>query len=124
MPCRRPNQLRVSDFTCAFTWPGWLHIAFTDVHARRIVGWRPASGSSGCHPRAYTHSGGGSPRWNSGPCTASHSRLRCRTSSRRLRCPLLRTRSFRRVKSHPSRAPTTRRSRVATIRSPMPSLDG
>ena len=37
----RPNQLRVSDFTCVSTWQGWLYVAFViDVFARRIVGWR------------------------------------------------------------------------------------
>ena len=39
----RPNQLRVSDFTCVSTWQGWRYVAFVidvNVFARRIVGWR------------------------------------------------------------------------------------
>ncbi len=37
----RPNQLRVSDFTHASTWQGWLYVAFViDVFAGRIVSWR------------------------------------------------------------------------------------
>jgi len=40
----RPNQLRVSDFTCVATWRGFVYVAFViDVFSRRIVGWRVSS---------------------------------------------------------------------------------
>lgn len=43
---RRPNALRVSDFTDVATWSGFVSVAFViDVFARRIVGWR-ASGTT------------------------------------------------------------------------------
>ncbi|MBB6251389.1 transposase InsO family protein [Nitrospirillum iridis] len=36
-----PNQLWVSDSTCAQTWSGTVYVAFIiDVFARRIVGWK------------------------------------------------------------------------------------
>jgi putative transposase len=40
----RPNQLWVCDFTYVSTWSGFVYTAFvTDVHSRRIVGWRTAA---------------------------------------------------------------------------------
>ena len=40
----RPNQLRVSEFTYASTWQGWLYVALVvGVFSRRIVGWRVSS---------------------------------------------------------------------------------
>lgn len=38
---RRPNQLWVADFTCVFTWQGFVHVAFViDMFFHHIVGWR------------------------------------------------------------------------------------
>ena len=39
----RPDQLRVNDFTYVSTWQGFVYVAFIDVFARRIVGWRVSS---------------------------------------------------------------------------------
>lgn len=37
----RPNALWVADFTYVPTWEGMLYVAsVTDVHSRKIVGWR------------------------------------------------------------------------------------
>lgn len=40
----RPNELWVVDFTYVATWSGFAFTAFvSDVHSRRIVGWRTAA---------------------------------------------------------------------------------
>lgn len=40
-----PNTLWVADFTYGSTWSGWMYVAFViDADARRIVGWRTATG--------------------------------------------------------------------------------
>jgi putative transposase len=40
----RPNELWVVDFTYIATWSGFAFTAFvSDVHSRRIVGWRTAA---------------------------------------------------------------------------------
>ncbi len=40
----RPDQLWVADFTCVWTWTGWVYVASVfDVASRRILGWRAAT---------------------------------------------------------------------------------
>ncbi|MFE5671664.1 DDE-type integrase/transposase/recombinase [Agromyces sp. NPDC056523] len=34
----------MADFTCVWTWSGWVYVAFVfDAHSRRILGWRAAT---------------------------------------------------------------------------------